>query len=76
MSRIYVDVDPNADPATASIRNVRIDVYADCSDPPSTPSPRADIPRPSLASRCKPSRQIRYSRTERIRGLFFLSTKQ
>jgi hypothetical protein len=31
-------------------------------------------PRPSLASRCKPIRQIRYSRAERIRGLFFLST--
>ncbi len=30
-------------------------------------------PRPSLASRCKPIRQIRYSRAERIRGLFFLS---
>ena len=26
-----------------------------------------------LASRCEPIRQIRYSRTERIRGLFFLS---
>ena len=32
-------------------------------------------PRPSLASRCKPIRQIRYSRAERIRGLFFLSTR-
>jgi dipeptidyl aminopeptidase/acylaminoacyl peptidase len=31
-------------------------------------------PRPSLASRCKPIRQIRYSLAERIRGLFFLST--
>jgi len=30
--------------------------------------------RPSLASRCEPIRQIRYSRAERIRGLFFLST--
>jgi hypothetical protein len=33
-------------------------------------------PRPSLASRCKPIRQIRYSRAERIRGLFFLSTSR
>jgi hypothetical protein len=33
-------------------------------------------PRPSLASRCKLIRQIRYSRAERIRGLFFLSTRK
>ena len=35
----------------------------------------AGSPRPSLASRCEPIRQIRYSRAERIRGLFILSAK-
>ena len=32
-SRIYVDVDPTAVPDTASVNGVRVDVYANCSDP-------------------------------------------